>query len=127
MEHYKVDVLLCEPTKGSYQLFFKGIGYKPTDNPTAAGVLLFGLRPRGIKFKCKSNPECFISLAQGAAYMLHLHANRYKVSADGPRQLTLEKLHEWVNDAVALAPDDESAQSARDLINENLGPYAYED
>ena len=68
--------------------------------------------------------EGVISLA---VYMLHLHANRYKVSPDGPRQLTLEKLQRWVNDAVALAPDDERAQAARALINENLGPYAYED
>ena len=127
MEHYKVDVLLCEPTKGSYQLFFKGIGYKPTDNPTAAGVLLFGLRPRGIKFKCKSNPESFIFLAQHAAYIMHLHANGDKVTSDGQRRVPLADLHRWVNDAVALAPDEESAQSARDLINENLGPCAYKD
>jgi hypothetical protein len=59
--------------------------------------------------------------------MLHLQANRFKVSPKGPRQLTLEKLQRWVNDAVALAPDEERAHSARDLINENLGPYAYED
>ena len=127
MEHYKVDVLLCEPTNGSYQLFFKGVGYRPTDNPTAAGVLLFGLRPRGIKFKCKSNPEGFIFLAQQAAHILHLHANGDKVTSDGQRRVPLDDLHRWVTDAVALAPDEESAQSVRDLINENLGPYAYED
>ncbi len=67
--------------------------------------------------------EGVISLA---VYMLHLHANRYKVSSDRPRQLALEKLDRWVNDAVAFAPDEESAQSARTLIDENLGHYAYE-
>lgn len=127
MEHYTENVTLSEPERGSYELVFKGVVYKRTANPTAVGVLLFGLRPRGIRFVCKTNPEMFIYQAQRAALMLHLHANRYKVLPDGPRQLTLEKLHGWVNDAVALAPDDESAQSARASIDENLGPYAYEE
>lgn len=126
MEHYTEDVTLSEPELGSYQLAFKGVVYRPTVNPTAVGVLLFGLRPRGIKFACKTNPEMFIYQAQRAAHILHLHANRYTVSPDGDRQLTLGKLHEWVNDAVALAPDEKAADTSRSLIIENLGPYAYD-
>jgi hypothetical protein len=127
MEHYKVDALLCEPSPGTYQLFFKGVSYCPTDNPTAAGVLLFGLRPRGIKFKCIGNPEAFMVAAQQAAHVLHMHANGDKMTLEGKRRLPLLDLHRWVNDATALAPDEEASDAARVLINENLGPYAYDD
>jgi len=57
MKHFKEDVLLSETENGTYQLEFKGVKYRPTDNPTSAGVLLFGLRPKGIRFDCKTNPE----------------------------------------------------------------------
>lgn len=127
MEHYTEDVLLSEPKPGAYQLKFKGICYKPTNNPTAVGVLLFGLRPKGIRFQCNSNPGTFMLLAHHAAHILHLHANGDRVTLDGHRRIALANLHEWVNDAVALAPDESSAEAARKLINENLGPHAYDD
>ena len=127
MKHYTEDVTLSEPELGSYQLVFKGVHYKPTVSPIAVGVLLFGLRPRGIKFLCKTNPQVFISNAHQAAQMLHLHANRHKLSGKSRKYLALEDLHKWVSDAVALAPDEDSAELARALINENLGPYAYVD
>lgn len=127
MEHFKEDVLLSETEDGTYQLAFKGVRYKPTDNPTAAGVLLFGLRPKGIKFRCKGSPETFMFLAQHAAHILHLHANGDKVTLDGQRRIAPTDLHEWVNAAVALAPDEHNAEIARTLIDENLGPYAYDD
>jgi hypothetical protein len=127
MEHFKDDVLLSDPEHGTYQLVFKGVSYRPTDNPTAAGVLLFGLRPKGIKFTCKRSPEKFMSLAQHAAHILHLHANGDKVKLDGHRRIAPTDLREWVNAAVALAPDEHNSEIARKLINENLGPYAYDD
>ena len=127
MKHFKEDVLLSETENGTYHLVFKGVKYRPTDNPTAAGVLLFGLRPRGIRFKCNTNPQTFMFLAQQAAHILHLHANGDKVTLDGQRRLTLADLNSWVNEAVALAPDGLAAEEVRAWIDENLGPYAYED
>lgn len=127
MEHFKEDVLLSETENGTYQLVFKGVRYKPTGNPTAAGVLLFGLRAKGTKFTCKRSPEIFMSLAQHAAHTLHLNANGDKLTLDGQRRIALADLHEWVNAAVALAPDVHNAEIARTLINENLGPYAYDE
>lgn len=127
MEHFTDDVLMRETEYGTYQLVFKGVSYRPTDNPTAAGVLLFGLRPKGIRFECKTNPQVFMFHAQHAAHILHLHANGDKVTLDGHRRLTLADLHNWVNEAVALAPDWYAAEAARKLVNENLGPYAYDD
>jgi hypothetical protein len=126
MEHFKDDALLSETENGTYQLVFKGVSYRPTDNPTAAGVLLFGLRPKGIKFRSKHSPEIFMSLAQHAAHVLHLHANGDKVALDGQRRIASADLHEWVNAAVALAPDERTAEAARTLVNENLGPHAYD-
>jgi len=127
MKHFKEDVLLSETENGTYQFQFKGVKYRPTDNPTAAGVLLFGLRPKGIRFHCKTNPESFMFLAQHAGHILHLHANGDKVTLDGQRRLTLADLSRWVNEAVALAPDASRAEEVRALIDENLGPYAYKD
>jgi hypothetical protein len=126
MKHFKEDVLLSETENGTYQLVFNGVRYRPTDNPTAAGVLLFGLRPKGIKFRCKRSPENFMSQAHHAAHILHLHANGDKLPLDGQRRIAVADLHEWVNAAVALAPDEHNAEAARTLINENLGPYAYD-
>ena len=126
MKHFKEDVLLRETENGTYQLTFKGVSYRPTDNPTAAGALLFGLRPKGIRFGCKRSPEKFMPLAQHAAHILHLHANGDKLTLGGQRRIAVVDLHEWVNADVALAPDEHTAEAARNLINENLGPYSYD-
>jgi hypothetical protein len=118
---------MTESSAGSFQLSFKGVDYLPTDNATAAGVLLFGLRPRGVRFVVQgSATDMFEYFALHAAYILHLHANGDRTTADGQRRVPLEDLHRWVELGVALAPTEDTAIDARRLINENLGPSAYE-
>ena len=126
-EPYKEEVFLTEPTDDMFAISFRGINYLPTDNATALGVLLFGLRPAGINFKCKSDMAVPMHLAQHAAYILHLHANGDRIMHDGTRRVPLEDLHRWVASAVALAPNAESADWTRKAIDEALGPYAYLD
>lgn len=41
---------LSEPEPGQFQLHFGSTTYRPTENATALGVLLFGLRPGGMTF-----------------------------------------------------------------------------
>ncbi|OOG58062.1 hypothetical protein [Polaromonas sp. C04] len=125
--HFTKKATLTTPEPDKFQVEFNGVRYKPTDDARAVGVLLFGLRPKGISFECNRDPSVFLYFAQHVAAMLHSHANGDKVRLDGRRRVSLEDLRKWVNDAVALAPDEESAIRARALINENLGPYAYDD
>lgn len=127
MTHYIVDARMTESSPGSFQLSFKGVDYLPTADATAAGVLLFGLRPRGVRFVVQgSATDMFEYFALHAAYILHLHANGDRTTADGQRRVPLEDLHRWVELGVALAPTADTAIDARRLINENLGPSAYE-
>jgi hypothetical protein len=118
---------MTESSPGSFKLSFKGVDYLPTADATAAGVLLFGLRPRGVRFVAKGlTTDMFQYFALHAAYILHLHANGDLRTADGQRRVPLEDLHRWVELGVALAPTADTAIDARRLINESLGPSAYE-
>lgn len=127
MKHFCEDIALGEPEPGRYQFTFKRVVYSATRDPIAAGVLLFGLRPRGIKFDCNSNPQSFLHFAYHTARILDLHANGDKLGPDGQRRLTLEELNHWVNLAVSLSPNDIVALEVRALVDENLGPYAYDE
>jgi hypothetical protein len=122
--HFTDDVTLTGGVGGLFQIEFKGVRYQPTDDTTAAGVLLFGLRPKGIRFSCAQDPEPFMQGAAAAGYKLHFHANRHKM-AEGMSQIPGETLETWIDSAVALAPDTDSQVEARRLILENLGPYAF--
>jgi hypothetical protein len=42
---------------------------------------------------------------------------------EGEHRAPLETLLRWIDDAVALAPDEPSARTTRVLIIENLGPH----
>ena len=125
--HYTEDALLQEATPFNYQITFKEVIYRPTAEPEVLGTLLFGLRPRGIRFYVRENFSAFFQHVTFKAHVLHLHANGKKWDANGLRLITTDVLREWVNAAVALAPDAVSAGQARKLIDENLGPYAYDD
>lgn len=122
--HFTEDATLTGGDGGLFQIEFKGVQYLPTDSATAAGVLLFGLRPRGVNFSCSQNPELFMQKAIVAGYTLDWQANPHKSSTDW-YPLPAETLQMWVNAAVALAPDDATAAEARRLIIENLGPHAF--
>lgn len=120
--HFTEDATLAGGDGGLFQIAFKGVQYLPTDSATAAGVLLFGLRPRGIQFSCAQDPELFMQKAIATGYTLDWQANRHKMPAD--REPVPPKiLQMWVDAAVALAPDDATAAEARRLIIENLGPH----
>jgi hypothetical protein len=55
-EPYSEDALLIESEADHYSVWFRGIDYKSTDDVTALGVLLFGLRPAGFNFRCIGDP-----------------------------------------------------------------------
>lgn len=118
---------LSEPQPGFFQLRLGSTTYRPTDDATAFGVLLFGLRPEGMTFNTSTDPSAFMFLAQHAAYILHLHANGDRLTPEGERKAPLETLLRWIDDAVSLAPDEPSARTARALIIENLGPHGLTD
>ncbi len=125
--HYIEDALLREVSSLNFQLTFKNVTYGPTDDPEALGTLLFGLRPRGLRVDCQENRSAFLHRTVLKAQVLHLHANRKVWDTTGVGRVALEDLRAWVQAAVRLAPDAESAGQARRLIDENLGPHAYED
>jgi hypothetical protein len=119
--HFPRDVLLTS-VGDKFQLSFDGVDYLPTSNPTAAGALLFGLRPAGIKFSCDQSPDTFMWLASQAGYILHKFANGETHAVDDSELLPMADLLEWIASATALAPTLESALAAHNLIVENLGP-----
>lgn len=121
-KHFTRDVLLTQTDPGTFKIAFDGVEYLPTDCPTKVGVLLFGLRPKGIQFHCSENPNGFLHLAMHAGYILHLYANGSRMTLDGGETISKADLMRWIDDAVALAPSPETAAVARTLILENLGP-----
>ena len=127
MHNFTQSGHLSEPQPGFFQLQFGSTTYKSTDNAAALGVLLFGLRPASMTFSTTTDPSTFMFIAQHAAYILHLHANGDRVTLDGERRAPLETLLRWIDDAVILAPDKTSADAARVLIIENLGPHGLTD
>lgn len=124
-EPYKEEAFLVETEPDRYAILFRGIAYKSTDDVTALGVLLFGLRPAGFNFRCIGDPSVALHLMQHAAHILHLHANGERYMGDGTPRISLADLHSWVRSAVALAPDPKSAAWTRKVIAEALGPFAY--
>lgn len=121
---FKEDALLTQVGPGEYKISFKGIEYLPTKRPEVLGALLFGLKPKGLRFEnCGQHPGVFLQIATKAGYALHLHANRKRLAA--PEPIPGKTLLEIVGDAVALAPNPDAADTARALILENLGPHAF--
>jgi hypothetical protein len=124
--HFTEDATLAGGDGGLFQIEFKAVQYLPTDSATAAGALLFGLRPRGVTFACTQDPELFMLKAIAAGYSLEWQANPHKLPA-GQEPAPAKILRQWVDAAVALAPDEASAAEARQLIIERLGPHAFEE
>lgn len=122
--HFTEDAVLTGGDGGLFQIEFKGVKYRHTGAAIAVGVLLFGLRPRNVKFACSQDPELFMQKAIVAGHTLDWQANPHKSSTDWD-PLQDETLQIWVDAAVALAPNDASAAEARRLIVENLGPNAF--
>lgn len=124
-EHFKHVVTMTQTAPHTYKIKFRGIEYLPTNNPTALGVLLFGLRPFGVDYvDCSDNPSTFLALATHAATILHMYANQ-KPGTPADRRIDPVDLERWAADAVALAPTTEAAIEAKRLIVENLGPNAH--
>jgi hypothetical protein len=121
---YKEDAFFTECALRRYAITFRGVQYRDTTNETALGVLLFGLRPAGFNFHCKSDPSAVMHLAQHAAYILHLHANGERF-VERQRRISDDDLRRWVALAVDLAPDVDSAEFVRQCIDHALGPFAY--
>ena len=122
---YIDDAFLIEGDTDTYAIKFRGVQYRDTADVTALGALLFGLRPAGFDYRCKSDPEIAMRLMQNAAYILHFHANNDRFVPTGERRIDDEELRDWVARAVELAPDEESATFVRKCVDETLGPYAY--
>ena len=125
--HFTHDVTIQEISRNQYQVIFKGVTYGPTRNLTAIGVLLFGLRPQGVRYDFMAAPNTTMWLIQHAAHILHLHANGDRVTLDGQRRAEKEDLERWIAGAVELAPDEQAAGEVRRLIIENLGPDPFGD
>jgi hypothetical protein len=124
-EPYKEEAFLVETEPDRYAILFRGIDYKFTDDVTALGVLLFGLRPAGFNFRCIGDPCVAMHLMQHAAHILHLHANGDRHTADGSRRISEADLSKWVESAADLAPTPDDADFVRDCVDAALGPYAY--
>jgi hypothetical protein len=122
--HFTEDATLAGGDGGLFQIEFKGVQYRHTGAAIAVGVLLFGLRPRGVKFACSQDPETFMQRAIATGHSLDWQANPHKLPADR-EPVPAKILQMWVDAAVALAPNDASAAEARRLIVENLGPNAF--
>jgi hypothetical protein len=60
---------LSEPEPGQFQLHFGSTTYRATNNGTALGVLLFGLRPEGLTFSTTTDPTWFMFDVQHATYI----------------------------------------------------------
>jgi hypothetical protein len=120
--HFTRDVLLTQTDPGTFKIAFDGVEYLPTDNPMKMGVLLFGLRPKGIQFQCSEDPGGFLHFATRAGHILHLFANGSRTMPDGMERISRVELLRWIADAVSLAPTPETAAKAEALILENLGP-----
>ena len=121
-KHFTRDVLLTQTAPGTFKITFGGVEYLPTNDPTKAGALLFGLRPKGIQFQCSEDPGVFLHLATRAGHILHLYANGSRMMHDGTERISREDLLKRIADAVSLAPTPETAAKAKALILENLGP-----
>lgn len=121
---YSEDAFLIENETDAYSIHFRGVKYTATQNVTALGVLLFGLRPAGFNFRCKNDPAIAMQLMQHAAYILHLHANGDRHTQVGERRISNDDLQAWIAAAVDLAPDSESAGFVGQCIQEALGPWA---
>lgn len=124
-EPYKEEAFLIETEPGSYSIFFRGISYLPSNNLTALGVPLFGLRPCGFNFRCIGDPTVSMHLMQHAAQVLHLHGNGNRYQADGSRRISEADLAKWVESAAYLAPTPDDADFVRDCVDAAIGPYAY--
>lgn len=122
--HVTDDAVLTGGDGGLFQIQFKGVKYRHTGAAIAVGVLLFGLRPRGVKFACSQDPETFMQRAIATGHSLDWQANPHKMPA-GREPVPAKTLQMWVDAAIALAPDEASAVEARRLIVKNLGPNAF--
>jgi hypothetical protein len=122
--HFTEDATLTGGDGGLFQIEFKGVKYRQTPAAIAVGVLLFGLRPRGVKFACSQDPEPFMQKSIATGHAMDWQANPHKMPA-GREPVPAKILQMWVDAAVALAPDDATAAEARRLIIENLGPHAF--
>jgi hypothetical protein len=122
---YREEAFFIETATNTYAVKFRGVLYRDTADLTALGVLLFGLRPAGFDYRCKSDPEISMRLMQNAAYILHFHANNDRFVPTGERRIDDEDLRDWVARAVELAPDADSTTFVRKCVDEALGPYAY--
>ena len=125
--HFTQDAAIKEISPRRFQVHFNDVVYGPTNNLTAIGTLLFGLRPRGIAYDFLGKATTTMWLIQRAAYILHLHANGDRVIRDGERCAMREDLERWIADAAALAPDEATATEVRRLIIDNLGPDPFGD
>lgn len=123
--HFTEDAVLTGGDGGLFQIEFKGVKYRHTGAAIAVGVLLFGLRPRGVKFACSQDPEAFMQRAIATGHSLDWQANPHKMPA-GREPVPAKILQMWVDAAVTLAPDEDTEAEARRLIIENLGPHAFE-
>ena len=122
--YFTEDATLTGGDGGLFQIEFKGVKYRQTPAAIAVGVLLFGLRPRGVKFACSQDPEPFMQKSIATGHAMDWQANPHKMPA-GREPVPAKILQMWVDAAVALAPDDATAAEARRLIIENLGPHAF--
>ena len=120
MTHFTRDALLTS-VGDKFQVGFDGIDYLPTDSANATGVLLFGLRPNGIKLDCSQNPHRFMQQPEMAGRAQHLYANRDRVDFRFDVSAADEVLC-LIAESTALAPTPETALAAHNLIVENLGP-----
>lgn len=124
-QHFTQDALLTSTGPGEFRVTFKGVEYLPTRNADAMGALLFGLRPKGIKFDCNEPPQEFLQLAGDRGYALHCYANRGRSAEDNKllsTSVVTQQIAAEVDAAVALAPTAKDRKRTRELIVENLGP-----
>ena len=122
---YAEEAFLIESEPGSYSISFRGVNYIASNDLTALGVLLFGLRPAGFNFRCIGDPTLSMHQMQQAAYILHLHANGDRYLPDGSRRISDADLAKRVESAADLAPTSDAADFVRDCVDAALGPYAY--
>jgi hypothetical protein len=122
---YAEEAFLIENEPGSYSISFRGINYLASNDLTALGALLFGLRPCGFNFRCQRDPSVPMHQMHQTAHILHLHANGDRNFPDGSRRISEVDLTKWVESATGLAPTAHAADFVRGCVDAALGPYAH--